>query len=189
MHHRGWRSGRHQADRRAVGRGGTVPGGRVPRSAGAGANGTAATATTSAASGGATRAYRRSGLAHVRQLRPLPVERPPAAALGQLRHLPRWLHALRSRQLQRETQRRQRRRQPRRTNENFSWNCGVEGPTDRPRGARSAAAAGQKPHDDSPAFAGRADDPGRGRVPPHAAGQQQRLVPGQRAILGELGSG
>ena len=37
--------------------------------------------------------------------------------------------------------------------------------------------------------AGRADAPGRGRVPAHAEGEQQRLVPGQRHLLGRLDAG
>jgi isoamylase len=59
-------------------------------------------------------------------------ERPPPLREHQLRHLPRRLHAARSRELQREAQRGQRRREPRRREHNDSWNCGVEGPTDDP---------------------------------------------------------
>ena len=42
------------------------------------------------------------------------MERPPAARQHQFRHLPRWLHAARSGQLQRQAQRGQRRGEPRR---------------------------------------------------------------------------
>ncbi len=70
---------------------------------------------------------------------------------------------------------------------NRSWNCGVEGPTDDPAvNALRAQAAAQLP-DHTAAVAGRADDRARRRARPHAAGQQQRLLPGQRAVLDRLG--
>ena len=75
------------------------------------------------------------------------------------------------------------------SDENLSWNCGVEGPTDDPARPRPAPAAGQEPDGDAAAVAGRADAAGRRRVPAHAAGQQQRLVPGQRDQLGRLDAG
>ncbi len=52
--------------------------------------------------------------AHHRQFRSLSMERPVAPAFRQLCHLPRRLHAARSRELQRQAQRGERRRQPRR---------------------------------------------------------------------------
>ena len=71
---------------------------------------------------------------------------------------------------------------------NRSWNCGVEGPTDdadvqalRARQQRNFLATLLL----SP---GRADDPARRRARPHPAGQQQRLLPGQRAVLDGLGA-
>ena len=105
---------RHQADRRAVGRGRAVPGRQLSRSAGAGRNGTAATATTSAASGAASPAWpapwpRASAAAPI-----FTRFGPPAAAFDQLHHLPRRLHALGPGLLQPQAQRGQRRRQPRR---------------------------------------------------------------------------
>ena len=71
---------------------------------------------------------------------------------------------------------------------NFSWNCGAEGPTDDPeiialrdRQKRNLVAtlflSLGVPH----AARGR-------RVRPHAAGQQQRLLPGQRGLLDGLGT-
>ena len=74
------------------------------------------------------------------------------------------------------------------TDDNRSWNCGVEGPTDDPRDPRAARApAAQLPGDAAP-LAGRADAARRRRARPHPAGQQQRLVPGQRASPGTTGS-
>ena len=71
---------------------------------------------------------------------------------------------------------------------NRSWNCGVEGPTDdaRDRQRPARAAEAQLPGH-AAALAGRADDLARRRAGPHPAGQQQRLLPGQRAQLGGLG--
>ena len=69
---------------------------------------------------------------------------------------------------------------------NWSWNCGAEGPTDDPGGQPAARAAGPQPDGHAAGLAGRADDPGRRRVPPHPERQQQRLVPGQRHELGRL---
>ena len=50
--------------------------------------------------------------------------------LGQLRHLARRVHAARPRQLRREAQRGERSGQRGRYDDNRSWNCGAEGPTD-----------------------------------------------------------
>ena len=70
---------------------------------------------------------------------------------------------------------------------NRSWNHGVEGPDRRPRGRGAAGAAeAQHPHH-AAAVPGRADDRARRRARPHPAGQQQRVLPGQRAVLGRLG--
>ena len=68
-------------------------------------------------------------------------------------------------------------------NHNLSWNCGAEGPTDDPAIAQAARAAEAQPDGDAAALAGRADDQRRRRDRPHAARQQQRLLPGQRAEL------
>ena len=70
---------------------------------------------------------------------------------------------------------------------NLSWNCGVEGPTRRP-GDRRRARADEAQSDGHPApLAGGADARPRRRARPHAGGQQQRLLPGQRDVLGRLG--
>ena len=72
--------------------------------------------------------------------------------------------------------------------DNRSWNCGVEGPTDDPRGRRAARpAATELPRDAAP-LAGRADAARRGRARPHAGRQQQRVVPGQRDVVVRLGA-
>ena len=72
------------------------------------------------------------------------------------------------------------------TSDNLSWNCGVEGPTDDP--AVTALRERQHPQlpGHAPPLAGRADAAGRRRDRAHAAGQQQRLLPGQRALVDRL---
>ena len=73
------------------------------------------------------------------------------------------------------------------TDDNRSWNCGVEGETDDPEIRRCGCASAELPHDAVP-LAGRADAARRRRDRAHAARQQQRLVPGQRALLVRLGA-
>jgi glycogen operon protein len=63
--------------------------------------------------------------------------------------------------------------------DNRSWNCGAEGETDDPDVLALRAAA---------ALPGHADAAGRRRARPQSERQQQRLVPGQRALLVRLGS-
>ena len=74
------------------------------------------------------------------------------------------------------------------TDDNRSWNCGVEGETDEPEvnELRDRQIA-QLPRDPAP-LAGNADAARRRRDPADAAGQQQRLLPGQRAVVGRLGA-
>ena len=70
---------------------------------------------------------------------------------------------------------------------NRSWNCGVEGDDRRrgdPRPARPPAA---QPRHHAAAVPGRADAPRRRRARPHPGRQQQRLLPGQRAVVVRLG--
>ena len=72
------------------------------------------------------------------------------------------------------------------TNDNWSRNWGVEGADRRPavlalRDARRSAICSPRS-----SFAGRADAARRRRDRPHAARQQQRLLPGQRAHLDRL---
>ena len=71
-------------------------------------------------------------------------------------------------------------------NDNRSWNCGVEGPTDDPGGRGAAQPAGEELPDRHAAFARRADDPDGRRSAAHAGRQQQRLLPGQRDQLVRL---
>ena len=72
-------------------------------------------------------------------------------------------------------------------NENDSWNCGVEGETEDPRGAEAARPPEAQPAGDPAAVAGRADAAGRRRDGQLATRQQQRLLPGQRACLDQVG--
>ena len=72
---------------------------------------------------------------------------------------------------------------------NRSWNCGVEGPTDDPDGARRCAPGSSATS--WPRCCCRQGVPmiaARRRARPHPAGQQQRLLPGQRADLDRLGA-
>ena len=73
------------------------------------------------------------------------------------------------------------------TDDNRSWNCGVEGPTDDPEINALRARQQRNFLDDAVALAGRADAARRRRVRPHPGGQQQRLVPGQRDLVVRLG--
>ena len=69
---------------------------------------------------------------------------------------------------------------------NLSWNCGVEGPTERRCGRAAAPPPGEELHC-HPAHIDRyADAPDGRRNAPHSAGQQQRLLPGQRGQLARL---
>ena len=72
--------------------------------------------------------------------------------------------------------------------DNRSWNCGAEGPTDDPGDHRPARAPEAQLPRQPAVLARHADDPGRRRVRPHPARQQQRLLPGQRDQLGPLGA-
>jgi glycogen operon protein len=65
---------------------------------------------------------------------------------------------------------------------NRSWNSGTEGPATDPQVL--SLRAKQRHPDAQP---GRADDLARRRDGPHPAGQQQRVLPGQRDRLGRLG--
>ena len=74
------------------------------------------------------------------------------------------------------------------SDDNRSWNCGVEGPTDDPEilALRERQQRNLLTH--AAALPGRADGARRRRVRPLPAGQQQRLVPGQRDLLAATGS-
>ena len=71
-------------------------------------------------------------------------------------------------------------------NNNLSCNCGVEGPTDDAANPRAAPAPDAQLHRDALHLAGRADAQRRRRGGAHPAGQQQRLLPGQRDQLDVL---
>ena len=71
-------------------------------------------------------------------------------------------------------------------NDNRSWNCGVEGPSDDPADREAPQPPGEELPDRHAPLAGRADDPDGRRSPPHAGRQQQRLLPGQRNQLVRL---
>ena len=64
------------------------------------------------------------------------------------------------------------------TNDNNSWNCGAEGPTDDPA-IKALRIAEAQPGGIAAAVAGGADDLRRRRIEPLAGRQQQRLLPGQ----------
>ncbi len=132
---------------------------------------------------------RRAGLPPDRLQRPLPAQR--AAALGQhqLCHRPRRLHPARPGELQPEAQRGQRRPERRRREPQQLLEL-RRGGADRRPAHQGAAPAPDEEHDRHPAaLAGRADAAGRRRARAQPAGQQQRLLPGQRDQLGGLAPG
>ena len=70
--------------------------------------------------------------------------------------------------------------------DNRSWNCGQEGPTDDESDPRSARSHAAKPDGDAAVVPGNADDPHGRRGRTHARRQQQRLLPGQRDLVAQL---
>ena len=72
------------------------------------------------------------------------------------------------------------------TDDNLSWNCGVEGPTDDPEVEALRDPAGQEPPDRAHARGGRADAADGRRGPPQPGRQQQRVLPGRRGELARL---
>ena len=70
---------------------------------------------------------------------------------------------------------------------NRSWNCGVEGTDRRPGGPRPAPPDDAQPAHDAAGVHRRADAHRRRRDRPHPARQQQRLLPGRRDLLAVLG--
>ena len=126
-------------------------------------------------------------LAPDRLERPLRGRRPPPVRLDQLHHRPRRLHAARPRLLQREAQRGEPRGQPRRHRRQPLVELRGRGRDRRSRDQRAAGApAAQLPRHADP-LPGHADVARRRRVRPHAARQQQRVVPGQRDLVVRLG--
>jgi isoamylase len=71
-------------------------------------------------------------------------------------------------------------------NDNRSWNCGVEGPTDDPAVEKLRNRQVEEPSGRHAPVAGHADAPDGRRDAAHPARQQQRLLPGQRDELGRL---
>ena len=73
------------------------------------------------------------------------------------------------------------------TDDNRSWNCGVEGPTDDSADHRAARPPAPQPARDPAAVRGRAAAARRRRARPHPGRQQQRLLPGHRRSAGSTG--
>ena len=130
--------------------------------------------------------HRRVRLPLHRQLRPVRRRLEPGL-VGQLRDGPRRLHARRPGQLQREAQRRQPRRPRRREPQPAP---GTAAPRVRPTTLPSTScAAARRNMLHAPVAVPRRADAARGRRDrPHPAGQQQRLLPGQRARAGSTGA-
>ncbi len=124
--------------------------------------------------------------APVRLARHLRSPRAPAVGERQLRYRARRIHAERPGHLQRQAQRGERRGKPRRPLPQPL----VEPRRRRPDRRRSHPRAAQAPDEeharDAAALAGHADAARGRRVRAHAAGQQQRLLPGQRDFLARL---
>ena len=120
--------------------------------------------------------------------RPVRDQRPAPGRVGELRHLPRRLHAGRPGQLRPQAQRGQRRATtPTAPTTTGPGNCGTEGPADDPAITELRARQVAQLPGHAVLLAGRADAAGRRRARPHPARQQQRLLPGQRDLLGRLG--
>ena len=122
-----------------------------------------------------------------RVLGPVPEQRPQPARLDQLRDRPRRLHAGRPGVLQRQAQRRQRRGRPRRGVAQPVVELRRGGPHARPVHPGPASAAAAQHHGDPAAEPGGPDDRPWRRDRAHPEGQQQHLLPGQRAVLDGLG--
>ena len=127
------------------------------------------------------------GYALHRQLRPVPGRHPPADGIDQLRHRPRRLHAARPRVLQRQAQRGQRRGQPRRRVAQPLVELRRRGRRPTTRRSSPCAPGSGATCRHAAAVAGRADAARRRRARAHPAGQQQRLLPGQRDLVVRLG--
>ncbi|CAK7283255.1 GH13_11 / GH13 / GH13_13 / GH13_10 / CBM 48 / GH13_37 / GH13_36 [Streptomyces misionensis JCM 4497] len=174
-----------QADRRTLGRGGgRLPGGQLP-----------------AAVVGVERPLpgRRTGLlarrARVagrvrlpadRLLRPVPAQQAPAPRERQLRHRARRVHAAGPGVVQREAQRGQRRGQPGRGEPQPVLELRGGGRHRRSRRARIAGPPAAQPPRHAAAVAGHPHAVPRRRTRAQPAGQQQRLLPGQRDLLDRL---
>ena len=177
---------RHQADRRGVGRGRPLPG-RAASSGTAGRSGTAASATTSAASSAASRG--RSGGVADRLLGSPEIygheEREAEQSINFVTcHDGFTLNDLVSYDVKHNEANGEDNRDG--ADDNRSWNCGVEGPTDdraveelRNRQVKNFLTV-------TLLVARHAHDPDGRRGAAHAGRQQQRLLPGQRDQLVRL---
>ncbi len=120
--------------------------------------------------------------------RPVRARRPQAVRLDQLHHRARRLHAARPRLVQREAQRGEPRGESRRGQPQPQLEPRRRGGDRRPGDHR----APRPPDAELPRHAvplpGRADAARRRRVRTDAARQQQRVLPGQRALLARLGA-
>ena len=113
--------------------------------------------------------------------------RPRRDGVDQLRVLSRRVHAHRSDPVRRQTQRGQRGEQHRRLEHEPFGELRRGGPERGRQGGGQARAGGHEHVRHAAALARHADAAGRRRVPQHAGGQQQRLLPRQRHHLAELG--
>ena len=131
----------------------------------------------------------RGGHAAERVERPVQLGWPASRRKHQLRHRARRLHACRSGQLRRQAQRGQpSRTTPTGTTTTTAGTAASRVPTDDQAILAPARPPEAQPHRHAAAQPGDSDDPGRRRAVAHAERQQQRVLPGQRAVLARLGS-
>ncbi len=177
---------RGQAHRRAVGPGGgRLPGGQLPGPVDGMEREVPGRGPRLLAGEGGEPG--RDGLPAHRVERPLPGQRPQAVGVDQLRHRPRRVHPPRPGLLRPQAQRVQRRAQPRRHRRQPVVELRGRGRHRRSRRARPPPPpAAQLPGHPVPVPGG-ADAGGGRRAGAHPAGQQQRLLPGQRRVVGGLG--
>jgi hypothetical protein len=123
-----------------------------------------------------------------RQLRPLRQDRPPPVRQHQLRDRARRVHPHRPGLLRPQAQRGERRGQPGRHRRQPLVEQRRGRPERRPGGPDDPRAAPPRPDDHAAAQPGRAHDQARRRARPLPGRQQQRLLPGQRALLARLGA-
>ena len=185
-HRIGSAAGRHEADRRGLGRRRALPGRQLRRRRLAGVERPVPRRRQELRPGRQRHRLRPGEQARGQsgRLRPQGAR---SRAQHQLRHLPRRLHRERRRLLQREAQRGQRRGQSRRRERQPELELRRRG-ADRRSGDRGAAQpADQEPPRDQSPVRRHADAHDGRRSPPHAGRQQQRLLPGQRHQLVRLG--
>ena len=180
--------GRHQADRRGLGRRRALPGGQLRRAT-AGRSGTGSSATTSARFVQGRPRHGRRARRPARSAARTSIEheeREPEQSINFVTcHDGFTLNDLVS--LQRQAQRGQRRGQPRRRRRQLQLELRHRGAR---RTTRRSSALRERQIKNLLAYTcsrhGHADAADGRRGPPHAAGQQQRLLPGQRDQLVRL---